>query len=147
MLLRVFRWMRVSRSLCPARSMGAPASSPHVSWVCPPNPKTCILLSTWYTFLHILFERLLLYCHLLSIRGWESAALTLFFFNALLTMFPTVLRRVASPAVLFFGLVCHSPGASVFRRLCQLVFSRLLRLFQLRSQLPDFYLASHLPLL
>ena len=55
-------------------------------------------------------------------------------------------------SALFFGLACRSSGAPVFRlyilRLnCQLIFERLLRLFQLRSEPPDFRLASHLPLL
>ena len=46
MVLRVSRLMCVSRSLCPARSVGAPASLPRVLWIYPPSPKVCILLRT-----------------------------------------------------------------------------------------------------
>ena len=117
--------MCVSCSLCPAGSVGAPGSLPHVSWVCPPNPKACILVSTslspFGSEAHLSAATLPL-----SVIG-DPPFSSVSFIDILLSMFPTVLRRVDSRAALFFGLVCRSHGASVFRLLCQLVFCSIAR--------------------
>ena len=46
MVLWVSRWAYMLFPPCPARFVGAPMSSPYLSWDRPSNSNTCILLST-----------------------------------------------------------------------------------------------------
>ena len=124
---RVLPWCSGSPARCacpascvPARSVSAPASSSHVSRVCPRNPKACVLLSTsWSPFVRTTASLLppSLYPWL-GIRRSHPYLLRCSPRNV-----PHCPPSSASPAA-FFGLACRSPGAPTFPLLCPLVFSR-----------------------
>lgn len=134
MVFQICSWLRMSWSFYQARAVGMPASSPHAAWFRLPKPEACILLST---SLSTFRSNTRFSAVILPLRVVGFSTLSQYCFRGALTILPPTFGRAAQPVLLVDGITRLSSRTFVGSFLCQLVFLRLLCLFQLRPQLLD----------
>ena len=122
----------------------SPATYPHVSWVIPPKPKARILLFSGTVWSNARFSSATFPSSVMGIPTLSPV-----FSSALTSRRPPMSSVEFRSRPPLLGLSFPSPGYFLFRLhvFCltyQLVISRSLRRFQLRSQRPHDHIAFHL---